>query len=454
MPLFIGIDLGTSGCRAIAINENGEIKGNADTELTNPVREGDRVEQDASLWWDAVDTCLSELTTQINTKEVSAIAVDGTSATVLLVDNTGTPLWPALMYNDARAVEQAKKIAQVAPSSTAAQGATCALAKLLWIFNTASDDEKMNHVAHIMHQADWVTGKLCNQFGISDYNNVMKLGFDAEHFVNEHTVNEQQAWPDWVCQLLHGAGIPVNILPRVVKPGTPVGTITPEIAQRFHLPQSTQVVAGTTDSTASFIATGANQVGDAVTALGSTLVLKVVSDKPVFAPEYGVYSHPLATTDEKRWLVGGASNSGGAVLRQFFSLEQLRSMTPQLRPETPTGLEYYPLPAIGERFPVNDAALEPVLDPRPENDVTFFQAILEGIAQIEAKGYRLLAKLGAPYPVTVRTTGGGAANQAWTMIREKMLSNFAGSHCKLVETMHTQAAYGAAILASINSNKK
>ena len=135
MALFIGIDLGTSGCRAVVIDEHGNIQGNAVVDLPLPTRNASgnkgSVEQDANLWWNAVCTCLTELTANINSNEVSAIAVDGTSATLLLADKAGTPLGPALMYNDSRATQQAKIIAQVAPTNTAAQGATCTLAKLL-----------------------------------------------------------------------------------------------------------------------------------------------------------------------------------------------------------------------------------------------------------------------------------------------------------------------------------
>ncbi|MCK4588041.1 MAG: carbohydrate kinase, partial [Gammaproteobacteria bacterium] len=124
-----------------------------------------------------------------------------------------------------------------------------------------------------------------------------------------------------------------------------------------------------------------------------------------------------------------------------FSMEQLQTMTPQLKPETPTGLNYYPLPATGERFPANDAQLKPQLEPRPENDIVFFQGLLEGIAEIEAKGYQMLAELGAPQPVSVRTTGGGAKNQAWTKIRANILGS------AMTEANQTEAAYGAALLA-------
>jgi sugar (pentulose or hexulose) kinase len=73
--------------------------------------------------------------------------------------------------------------------------------------------------------------------------------------------------------------------------------------------------------------------------------------------------------------------------------------------------------------------------------VRFFQGLLEGMAEIEARGYRLLAELGAPYPVEVRTVGGGAQNEAWTRIRARRLG------VPVVRAEHQEAAYGAALLA-------
>jgi sugar (pentulose or hexulose) kinase len=174
-----------------------------------------------------------------------------------------------------------------------------------------------------------------------------------------------------------------------------------------------------------------------VTALGSTLVLKVCSDRPVFAPEYGVYSHRLG----EHWLVGGASNSGGAVLRRYFPDRDIEQLTRLLRPDTPTGLDYYPLPATGERFPENNPRLAPRLEPRPANDAIFFQGLLEGITAIEQRGYRLLESLGAPWPKRVLTVGGGAVNEAWRVMRATALG------IPVEVAQHQQAAYGAALLA-------
>ncbi|HDO34643.1 MAG TPA: carbohydrate kinase, partial [Chromatiales bacterium] len=105
------------------------------------------------------------------------------------------------------------------------------------------------------------------------------------------------------------------------------------------------------------------------------------------------------------------------------------------------GLGYYPLLAPGERFPIADPDLAPRLTPRPADDARFFQGLLEGIARIEARGYRLLAELGAPYPVSVRTVGGGARNAPWRRIRERLLG------VPVPASEHEDAAYGAALLA-------
>jgi sugar (pentulose or hexulose) kinase len=209
------------------------------------------------------------------------------------------------------------------------------------------------------------------------------------------------------------------------------------MAHRFGLPLQLLVVAGTSDSTAAILATGTAEPGDAVTSLGSTLVTKVVTEHPLLAPEYGVYSQPL----RERWLVGGGSNSGGAVLRHYFDADRLAELTTRLDPGRPTGLDYYPLLAPGERFPVNDPTLPPRLEPRPADDARFLQAMLEGMALIEAAAYRRLAELGAPYPTRVFSVGGGAGNLVWTAIRQAALG------VPILAPDQSEAAYGAALLA-------
>ena len=381
--------------------------------------QGAKEEPNPQRWRDALRQLLLQIGEQLDNRLIKAIAIDGTSSTLLLCDQNGTAVSPALMYNDNRARAQAARIRQLAPANSGAHGASSSLAKLMYLLEAYPAAA----AAHACHQADWLQGWLSGEYGISDENNCLKLGYDLV----------QQCWPDWI----EDCGVARTQLPKVVQPGQAIYRVLPERAREFNLSPDCLVIAGTTDSIAALIATGANQVGDAVTSLGSTLVLKMISTTPVYAAEFGIYSHRLG----QHWLIGGASNSGGAALLNYFNQQQLDSMTAQLQPEQPTGLDYYPLAGVGERFPHNDPDKAPVLEPRPQNNVVFFQGMLEGIATIEAAGYAKLQTLGAAKLKRVYTTGGGSHNIPWRTIRQLKLN------VPMLTPVHSEASYGTALLA-------
>ncbi|VAW76525.1 Carbohydrate kinase, FGGY family [hydrothermal vent metagenome] len=417
---FIGIDVGTSGIRACAIDARGSELTSADTPLPAPERDGTCVAQDPAIWWQVLCDTLDKLAVSLRGTQVMRIALDGTSSTLLLCQPDGTPLGPALMYNDARAIQAAEQVSAVAPKNSAARGASASLAKYLHLREQLHTPRAADAIP--MHQADWLTGKLIGQFRYSDENNALKLGYDPL----------ARNWPGWLEQL----GIDTATLPEVVAPGTPVGALSDTCVKRWGWSDAI-LVAGTTDSTAGFLATGATQTGTGVTSLGSTLVIKVLSDQPVFDAAHGIYSHRLGN----HWLAGGASNAGGAILKQYFSNCDIHRYSRLLNPDQPTGLDYYPLPAPGERFPVADPTLPPRLTPRPSSDRAFFQGILEGLASIETEGYRLLQACGAPSPTRVLSVGGGAQNKHWETLRAKRLGT------PVLRALHSEAAYGVARLA-------
>ena len=415
--LFIGIDLGTSGVRACAIDQNEKLLHLCTSPLPSPIKNQQSITQDPALWWQATEQVLKQLFAQIDPSEVVAISVNGTSGSILLCDDNGLPVADALMYNDASCTEQAERIKAIAPTTSGAHGSSSGLTKLLYL------QDKYPNATRALHQADWITGQLCGRFDVTDENNALKTGYDPQ----------LKKWPDWLHQLKLNTGL----LPSVVAPGSVIGSLKSGLFSRYELNPHCLLVSGTTDSIAAFIATGANKPGDAVTSLGSTLVLKVVSSQPVSAPELGIYSHKLGDY----WLAGGASNSGGAILKHYFSQQQLDELTPALHPEKLTGLNYYPLLQAGERFPINDPTLQPRLEPKAENDVEFFQAILEGISQIEQDGYNKLHQLGAPYPTQVDTAGGGSKNLGWNKIRQQLLA------VPVHSAQFSEACYGSALLA-------
>lgn len=410
MGLYLGIDFGTSGARAIAIDAAGNIQGEAQSHFLNPKALTLR-------WRNALFALLEQIPGNIRS-QVEAIAIDGTSSTVLLCDRAGNPIETPLLYNDARGVAVQGQLQEIAPPHNVVQSATSSLAKLLWW----QEKGKTSQAHYLLHQADWLGFLLHGQLGISDYHNALKLGYDVHNLT----------YPDWLRSLPS-----FSLFPQVYAPGSPVSPLKPDLVRRFGFPDSCQVCTGTTDSIAAFNASGATQPGEAVTSLGSTLVIKLLSQTPVDNSRYGIYSHRFGNL----WLTGGASNTGGAVLRHFFSDEMLDSLSQEIDPEVESPLEYYPLLSQGDRFPVNDPDLAPQLDPRPDDSVEFLHGLLESIARIEAQGYQLLQDLGATPLTQVYTAGGGAKNPTWAKIRQRQL------RVPVAISRHAAAAYGTALLA-------
>ncbi len=371
----------------------------------------------AGIWREALWDLIATLPPPIRTY-LSDIAIDGTSGTVLACDETLAPRHPPLLYNDDRAVEEAALIAKTAVSGHPAAAVTSGLAKTLWLKKRLG----LTGARLYLNQADWLSGLLTDRIGMTDYHNALKMGLDLDTL----------QWPDWVKYLAD-----VNYLPVPVAPGARLDIVSRPRARTLGINPRCMVHAGTTDSIAAFLAAGVSRSGDAVTSLGSTLVLKLLSDTWVESSEHGVYSHWFGT----RWLAGGASNAGGAVLRQFFDDRALVRLSETIDPAVVSPLDYLPLPKPGERFPVNDPQLSPRLTPRPADDADFLHGLLESLARIEAHGYSLLADLGATPVRRVETAGGGAQNPAWTAIRQRLLK------VPTTRAAHTEAAYGAALLA-------
>jgi D-ribulokinase len=406
---YLGLDFGTSGARGIIIDEDKEIILNLKAYQSSY--------QQPQHWQKALAEILSQIPVNI-AQHLQAIAIDGTSSTVILCDKMGNPLDNPLWYNDNRGKEYLLDIAQFVPENHLVISATSSLAKLYWWYRQPI----FKNAHYFLHQADWLGFLLHGKLGISDYHNSLKLGYDLISL----------DYPQWLKNQLF-----FDILPQIKAPGAKIATITPKISKLYQINPHCLVKAGTTDSIAAFLASGVIQAGEAVTSLGSTLVLKLLSKKKIDDNRYGIYSHKLGNF----WLTGGASNTGGAVLKYFFTTEELTQLSSQINPNLLTNLHYYPLLTKGDRFPINNPNLEPKITPRPDDNVIFLQGLLEGIADIEAKGYELLQQLGATPLTKVYTAGGGAKNDTWRYLREKRLK------VDVKISPQTEAAYGSALLA-------
>jgi sugar (pentulose or hexulose) kinase len=292
----------------------------------------------------------------------------------------------------------------------------------------------------------------------SDWHNCLKLGYDVRN----------TCWPDWIKNCLNDAGVStpsdndiLGAVPtEVVSPGAPMGTISREMADRLGLQEGTVVVGGTTDSNAAFFAAAGTKpsFATAVTSLGSTTAIKLLSPQYIEDASRGVYSHrfPIfdgvdGSNDKKElWLVGGASNVGCVIFRTLnFSNDELESLSKNIDPMKDSPLSYYPLVMKGERFPVADPYKEPILDPVPESRQEYLHGLLQSIANVESGGFHVLGELGAPLPKLVLSCGGGAKNSMWTKMRQRLLAEALGvPDIQVKRAVNTEASFGAALLAA------
>ena len=406
--MFAGFDFGTSGARTIVVDDNSQVQFEAKVSYDI---------QDESTWQTALFSLISQIPAQIR-QILQVIAIDGTSGTFVGCDGEGRIMVPPQLYNDPGGKSALSFLREVCPDRDVVLSSTSTLARLV---NLQQRGEWQANW-YLVHHADRVAYFLHHRLDITDWHNALKLGYD----------------PIGLC---YPPAI-VNLgfkLPLVVAPGTILGQIDSLVAQEWGINPGCHICSGTTDSNSAFLAAVGYEFepGVAVTSLGSTLTVKVMSQKPIFAQEYGIYSHRW----EDFWLVGGASNTGGRVLSHFFTSAQITALSQTINPAISTNLDYYPLLEPGERFPVCDPELQPRLTPRPPEDYLFLQGLLEAIARIEREGYDRLADLGADPPSVLYTLGGGATNPHWTAIRQNYL------RVPFAHPKHREAAYGTALLA-------
>jgi sugar (pentulose or hexulose) kinase len=395
-PLGLGVDLGSSGLRLALINAAGAIQAELSADYPAPFA-------DPQGWRAGLITLCGRLPAELRAA-VAAIAIDGTSGTLLLCRPDGSlgpaDLALALPYHQACRHQAAAAAALAGPAAAALPVASAggSLARALQLFARAQELGEGGSWL-LRHQADWLMGWLLGDWRWGEEGNNLRLGWDLQRQAWHGTI-AAQCWSD--------------ALPAICPSGALLGQLADATAAALGLPASCQVVAGSTDASAAVLAADP-QPGDGITVLGTTLVLKQFSPIPIQGP--GISCQRLAG----RWLVGGASNAGCGVLRSFFSDAQLAELSRQIDPRRPSGLQLRPLPRPGERFPVDDPALPPLLEPRPVSDALYLQGLLEGLAAIERAGWQRLQELGAPPLQRVITLGGGARNPQWRLLRQRSL---------------------------------
>ena len=425
---FIGIDVGTQGARVMLVDANGTVIGSAGQvfELNDESRE----EQSPAGWWAACYQSLTELLQSNAAKnvltDIKAIAVTSTSGTVIPLDQNHQPLHNALMYSDKRAVKQAEVCTAAAikyhNKGYTAFNFSSGLAKMVWFVETYP--AKADKIATWIHAADYVTGMLSDIWGVTDYTNAFKSGYDVGNY-------------NWPAYLYTNLPLKKEWLPQVVPSGDVIGTLSKEIAEQLGLPDGVQITAGITDGCASQIASGAINPGDWNTTIGTTMVIKGVTRNEVLDPLGRLYSHRHPAG---YWMPGGASNTGADWVTNEFG-DDLIGLNEQAAHLIPTGDIAYPLRQEGERFPMV-APQARGFEPEELTKAERFTANMEGVAYLERYAYELIEHLSGERVNAVYTAGGGSSSDVWLTIRSNVLNR------PLYKMQQASGAVGAAVLAA------
>jgi sugar (pentulose or hexulose) kinase len=326
------------------------------------------------------------------------------------------------MYNDGRAEVEARELSEL--EGAPAISASFSLAKISWL--ARHEPAAFAATDCFAHQADFLLARLSGARGVSDWSNALKSGFDAA----------AQSWGAWLDRLPELRAR----LPRVVAPGTPVAPLLPALAVELGLSSEVRVVAGCTDGTAGFLASGASQVGEDNTTLGTTLVFKRVASRRVEDPSGALYCHALPGG---LWLPGAASNVGADWIRQEFAGADLSELDRAAEALLPSRALAYPSRARGERFPFQSSSSEG-FGPEPSGSVERFAANLQGTAFVERLAYEVLDRAtGLPARGAVFCTGGASRSDVWTQLRADVVGR------SLQRPACSESALGVALLAAV-----
>ncbi len=397
------------------------------------LRQGGIHEQPPEAWWIALCRAVQTLCRELKSSgdsvdSIAALSLDGTSGTLVCLDGQNRPIRPALMYNDGRSKYEADALNEAGAAHCARLGyrfgSSFGLAKALW---TRQREPKTFEACRLFaHPADYLAGLLTGEFGITDTNNALKTGYDVL----------EERWPDW---LSRWDGIRER-LPRVVTPGSPIGRVTKAAAGQTGLPEGLPVMAGTTDGTAAFLASGARSLGDVNTTLGTTLVFKAVSKTLCKSDDGTIYSHKLPG---EFWLPGGASNTGAAWIPAWFADGDPAALDREAESVLPTRQLAYPLTGEGERFPFSNAGARAFFAPDCAGvEQERYAACLQGTAFVERMSYDKIRELTGQAIAGAHCTGGGCRSDIWMQCRSDV------SGIEMRRPAYPEAVLGAAVLAA------
>jgi xylulokinase len=435
MATLIGVDVGTSGTRALAVTTDGELvaEANRPHELLTP-RPG-WSEQDPGQWWDAAQAALAEVAAAA--EDVVGLGLTGQMHGSVFLDSAGDVIRPALLWNDQRTAAEcaeitervgAERLLEIAgnPALTGFQAP-----KVLWL--ARHEPDAYARVASVLLPKDYVRLRLTGEHATdaSDAAGTLLLDVRAR---------------DWSPAILDALEIPRAWMPAVHEGPEVTGTVRDDLAAELGLPRGLPVAAGGGDNAAAAVGVGVVREGSLSSSIGTSGV--IFSHRDAFAPDPSGRVHAFCHAVPSAWHLMSVTLSAGGSLSWWR--DQLGGDFDALVGEAEAveagaeGLVFLPY-LTGERTPH--------LDPDARGGFVgltvrhgrghLTRAVMEGVAFSMRDGLEIMRELGTPDD-DVRAVGGGARSPLWLQLQADVYGR------AIRRTVIDEGpAYGAALLAGV-----
>ncbi|EPR9703009.1 xylulokinase [Citrobacter freundii] len=437
--MYIGIDLGTSGVKAILLNEQGDVVASHTEKLTVSRPHPLWSEQDPEQWWSATDRAVKALGQQHSLREVKALGIAGQMHGATLLDEQQKVLRPAILWNDGRCGEECVMLENQVPQSRAITGNLMmpgfTAPKLLWV--QRHEPEIFKQIDKVLLPKDYLRLRMTGDFAsdMSDAAGTMWLDV---------------AKRDWSDVMLAACKLTRAHMPALYEGSEITGTLLPDVAKAWGM-QEVAVVAGGGDNAAGAVGVGMMNAGQAMLSLGTSGVYFAVSDGFLSKPESAVHSFCHALPE--RWHLMSVMLSAASCLDWAAKLTGLASVPALIDAAQQADEHAEPvwfLPYLsGERTPHNNPQAKGVFFglTHQHGPAELAQAVLEGVGFALADGMDVVHACGVQ-PASITLIGGGARSEYW----RQMLSDISGLQLDYRTGGDVGPALGAARLAQIAMN--
>lgn len=444
--LCIGLDVGTSGVKAVLITPDGRVLASAVAEYPLLTPQPGWTEQEPEAWWAACGRVLKQLGERAP-GPIEAIGLTGQMHGAVFLDSDGLVIRPALLWNDQRtALECAEIETRVGERRLREITGNPALAgfqapKILWL--RANEPEAYARLRHVLLPKDFIRFRLTSA-----------LATDASDAAG--TLLLDLAERDWSKEILDALDIPLDWLPKVHEGPEITGHVSAEGAAATGLAEGLPVIAGGGDNAAAAVGSGVVREGSGFVSLGTSGVVFVATDTALIDPEGRL--HAFCHAVPGRYHLMGVVLSAGGSLRWFrdtlarVSVDQGSEAYDQIfsrAAEAPPGAEdLYYLPYLaGERTPHRDAYARGAFAglTLAHDDSHMARALIEGVSFALKDSLDLIRALGIS-PDRLFAVGGGARSAIW----RQWLTAILDADLQRLET-EEGPALGAALLAAVGA---